>query len=144
LSGPTNLSLNNNYLLSCNPHFLPVKYFIGFDLGSSSVKAALLDADSGKPLASAFSPASEMQIHSPRPGFAEQDPESWWLELTTATELLRQKFPFDKNEIGAIGISYQMHGLVCIDKNKKPLRPAIIWCDSRAVGLGSDAFDNWS
>ncbi len=118
-----------------------MKYFLGYDLGSSSVKAALLEAESGKPLAAAFSPASEMKINSPRPGFAEQDPERWWQELIQATKLLHQKFPFGKNEIGAIGISYQMHGLVCIDKNDRPLRPAIIWCDSRAVDYGTRAFD---
>ncbi|HEY4936204.1 MAG TPA: FGGY family carbohydrate kinase, partial [Puia sp.] len=136
-----NRRLNNNYLLYCNPHYLHLKYFLGFDLGSSSVKAALLEADSGKPLASAFSPVAEMKIHSPLPGFAEQDPEQWWRELINATRLLHKKFPFYKNEIGAIGISYQMHGLVCIDKNGQPLRPAIIWCDSRAVNYGSLAFD---
>jgi len=141
LSVAINCRQNNNYLLSCNPHFLPVKYFLGYDLGSSSVKAALLDAESGRPLASAFSPASEMKINSPRSGFAEQDPETWWLELIKATKLLSKKFPFSKNDIGAIGISYQMHGLVCIDKNNLPLRPAIIWCDSRAVPYGSEAFD---
>ncbi len=132
---------NNNYLLSCNPHFLPLKYFLGYDLGSSSVKAALLGADSGKPLASAFSPVTEMKIHSPHPGFAEQDPDNWWQELIQATKKLHQKIAFNKNEIGAIGISYQMHGLVCIDKNNQTLRPSIIWCDSRAVKYGSEAFD---
>jgi xylulokinase len=119
-----------------------VKYLLGYDLGSSSVKAALLDVDSGKSLASAFSPVSEMRIHSPHPGFAEQDPEEWWQELIQATRLLRKKFPFRKDEIGAIGISYQMHGLVCIDKSGSSIRPAIIWCDSRAVQYGSDAFNN--
>jgi xylulokinase len=118
-----------------------VKYFLGYDLGSSSVKAALLDAESGKPLASAFSPVAEMKISSPKPGFAEQDPETWWKELINATNLLRKKYPFHKDEIGAIGIAYQMHGLVCIDKNKQPIRPAIIWCDSRAVPYGASAFD---
>ena len=118
-----------------------MKYFLGFDLGSSSVKAALLDAGSGKPLASAFSPSSEMKIHAPQPGFAEQDPEYWWQELVQATRLLHNKYPFQKNEIGAIGISYQMHGLVCLDKNNQPLRPAIIWCDSRGVGYGAEAFE---
>ena len=117
-----------------------MKYFLGYDLGSSSVKVALLEADSGKPLASAYSPASEMRIHAPKPGYAEQDPETWWQELIHATKLLHGIFPFKKNEIGAIGISYQMHGLVCIDKNNLPLRPAIIWCDSRAVHLGNEAF----
>ena len=118
-----------------------MKYFFGFDLGSSSVKAALLDAGSGKPLASAFSPSSEMKIYAPKPGFAEQDPEYWWRELMQATRLLNAKHPFHKNEIGAIGISYQMHGLVCLDKNNQPLRPAIIWCDSRGVGYGAEAFE---
>ncbi len=114
---------------------------MGYDIGSSSIKAALLEADSGKPLALAFSPASEMPIQAPESGFAEQDPERWWKELVQATALLRKKFPFAKDEIGAIGISYQMHGLVCIGKNLKPLRPAIIWCDSRAVEYGKNAFD---
>jgi xylulokinase len=118
-----------------------VKYFLGYDLGSSSVKAALLEAESGKPVASAFSPVSEMKIDAPKPGFAEQDPERWWQELITATSILRQKFHFSKEEIGAIGISYQMHGLICIDKNNEPVRPAIIWCDSRAVPYGNKAFD---
>jgi xylulokinase len=137
------LSLHsNNYLLYCNPHCLHLKYFLGYDIGSSSVKAALLDAASGKALASAFSPATEMKIESPLPGFAEQDPEKWWQELQTATKLLHRKIPFDKTEIGAIGISYQMHGLVCIDKNLQSLRPAIIWCDSRAVHYGSQAFED--
>ena len=135
------LTYSQNYLLSCNPHFLPVKYFLGFDLGSSSVKAALLDAGSGKPLASAFSPASEMKINAPKPGFAEQDPENWWQELIQATRPLQKKIPFASDEIGAIGIAYQMHGLVCIDKNNLPLRPAIIWCDSRAVDYGAKAFE---
>ncbi len=121
--------------------FFAVKYFLGYDLGSSSIKAALLEADSGKPLASAFSPSTEMKIHSPRSGFAEQDPEHWWQELIKATRLLYQKYPFEKNEIGAIGISYQMHGLVCMDKNNQPLRSAIIWCDSRAVAYGEQAFN---
>src|ERR1700722_3296090 len=83
-----------------------------------------------------------MKIDSPRSGFAEQDPENWWHELIQATKMLHKKFPFSKNEIGAIGISYQMHGLVCMDKDNQSLRPAIIWCDSRAVGYGSTAFDH--
>ncbi len=137
----TAVDCHQNIFLSCNPHFLPLKYLLGFDIGSSSVKAALIQADSGAPLASAFSPASEMIIHAPQPGFAEQDPESWWTELVNAVNLLRKKYPFAPEDIIGIGIAYQMHGLVCIDKSGKPLRPAIIWCDSRAVGYGQDAFD---
>ncbi len=132
---------NNYYILIFQPSFFPVKYFLGYDIGSSSVKAALLEADSGIVQALAFSPASEMTIQAPEPGFAEQDPEQWWKELIQATALLRKKFPFSRDEIGAIGISYQMHGLVCIGKDLKPLRPAIIWCDSRAVDYGNNAFD---
>jgi xylulokinase len=118
-----------------------LKYFIGYDLGSSSVKAALLDAATGVPIASAHSPVEEMKINAPSAGFAEQDPENWWKELIHATRNLQAKFPFKKNDILAIGISYQMHGLVCINDKMESLRPAIIWCDSRAVEIGSSAFD---
>jgi len=117
-----------------------MKYLLGYDIGSSSVKAALLEAATGKPVGTVFSPASEMQIASPRTGFAEQDPELWWSELINATKKLKQQFSFQPDEIIAIGISYQMHGLVCVDKNLKSLRPSIIWCDSRAVDIGNKAF----
>ncbi|MBS1948731.1 MAG: carbohydrate kinase [Bacteroidetes bacterium] len=119
---------------------MPLKFLLGFDIGSSSVKAALVDAATGKIAASAFSPSSEMEIISVKPGFAEQHPEKWWQELLHATDKLKQSAPFEPGEIIAIGISYQMHGLVCVDKNLQPLRPAIIWCDSRAVGYGDKAF----
>jgi xylulokinase len=119
-----------------------MRYFLGFDIGSSSVKAALIEAESGLPLASCFSPETEMQILSPQPGFAEQDPELWWKELQNALKKLRLVHPFSPDEIISIGISYQMHGLVCIDKSHKSLRPAIIWCDSRAVEIGNKAFND--
>lgn len=118
-----------------------MKYFIGYDLGSSSVKAALLNASTGIPVASSHSPVTEMKIDAPSAGFAEQEPENWWKELILATRMLHSKYAFKKDEIAAIGISYQMHGLVCIDHNKESLRPAIIWCDSRAVEIGSAAFE---
>ena len=117
-----------------------MKYLLGYDIGSSFVKAALLAVDSGSVVASAYSPDLEMKISSPENGFAEQDPEQWWRELIQATRKLSLQTHFKPDEIGAIGISYQMHGLVCIDKNGLPLRPAIIWCDSRAVGIGNHAF----
>lgn len=117
-----------------------MKYLLGYDIGSSSVKAALIEADSGKLAATAFSPSSEMEIISSQPGFAEQNPERWWKELIHATEKLRQQIFYKADEIIAIGISYQMHGLVCVDKNLKPLCPSIIWCDSRAVEFGDKAF----
>jgi xylulokinase len=117
-----------------------VKYLLGFDIGSSFVKAALLEVDTGKVIANATSPDSEMQISSPLIGFAEQDPEQWWKELIHAVEKIRQQTAYQPGEVGAIGISYQMHGLVCIDKYQQVLRPAIIWCDSRAVSIGDNAF----
>ena len=115
-------------------------FLIGYDIGSSSVKAALLDADSGKCLATATSPAQEMPMQAPQAGWAEQDPERWWLEVQHATKLLQQQHPFDGKAVAAIGIAYQMHGLVCVDKDQKVLRPSIIWCDSRAVNIGNKAF----
>ena len=116
------------------------RYVLGLDIGSSSVKAALLDIHSGKPVAVAFSPSSEMPIASPQAGFAEQDPEMWWHEAINAVQLLKKQRDWQKHEVQAIGISYQMHGLVCVDENLKALRPSIIWCDSRAVPYGQEAF----
>lgn len=118
-----------------------MKYLLGFDIGSSSVKATLLEIETGKAAASAFSPSSEMPMQSSQPGFAEQDPEMWWKELVNAVNQLHQQISFNGNEIAAIGIAYQMHGLVCVDKNLSPLRPSIIWCDSRAVKIGDKAFE---
>jgi len=116
-------------------------YLLGFDIGSSSVKATLLEINSGKTLASAFSPSSEMPMQSSQPGFAEQDPGMWWKELVKAVNKLHQQVSFNGEDVAAIGIAYQMHGLVCIDKDLKPLRPSIIWCDSRAVKIGDKAFE---
>ena len=118
-----------------------MNYLLGFDIGSSSVKATLLEIASGKAIASAFSPSSEMPMQSSEPGFAEQDPEMWWRELVNAMNKLHQQIPFNGDEVAAIGIAYQMHGLVCVDKNLRPLRPSIIWCDSRAVKTGDKAFE---
>ena len=119
-----------------------MKYLLGFDIGSSSVKAALIEAESNLPVANSHSPEKEMQILSPRSGFAEQDPETWWQELQNALHKLRMAHPFHPDEILSIGISYQMHGLVCIDQSLRVLRPSIIWCDSRAVAIGNKAFDD--
>lgn len=119
---------------------MSAKYLLGIDIGSSSIKTALLNIDSGQPAASAFSPDSEMPMISTQPGFAEQDPELWWNELVNSLALLRKNHSFKGEDIAAIGISYQMHGLVCIDKNNKPVRNSIIWCDSRAVDIGNKAF----
>jgi len=118
-----------------------MKYLLGFDIGSSSVKATLLEINSGKTVASAFSPSSEMPMQAPQPGFAEQDPEMWWRELVNAMNKVHQQVSLAEDEVAAIGIAYQMHGLVCVDKDLKPLRPSIIWCDSRAVKIGDKAFE---
>ena len=116
-------------------------YLLGYDIGSSSVKASLVDAQTGKCVASSFFPKQEAEIMAPEVGWAEQHPEMWWeyLKMATADVLVTSKV--NSKEIKAIGISYQMHGLVCVDKNKQVLRPSIIWCDSRAVGIGEEAFD---
>lgn len=117
-----------------------MKYLLGVDVGSSSVKTALIEIANGKIAATAFSPAEEMPIEAPQAGFAEQDPDRWWLELQNSLNKMREQVPFQGDEVAAIGISYQMHGLVCVDKAGRPLRPSIIWCDGRAVGYGNKAF----
>jgi len=114
---------------------------LGIDLGSSSVKASVIDGESGSCLASAFYPKDEMKITAPKPGWAEQEPEVWWSNLRSAILDCNAQLGSAKERIGAIGISYQMHGLVTIDKNYNVLRPSIIWCDSRAVKIGERAFN---
>jgi xylulokinase len=114
---------------------------LGLDLGSSSVKASLLDSESGQCLGSAFYPKQEMAITAHQAGWAEQDPALWWQNLTAAVKTAVQKAGIDTADIGGIGISYQMHGLVLVDQQHQVLRPAIIWCDSRAVEIGRQAFD---
>lgn len=115
---------------------------LGFDLGSSSVKAAIIDGETGKCLAAAQHPDVEMEIEAPQTGWAEQQPEKWFAHLKLALQRLLAKPEVDVNQIGAIGISYQMHGLVIVDKNNNPIRPAIIWCDSRATQIGAKAFES--
>ena len=116
-------------------------YLLGYDIGSSSVKASLVNAGTGKCVASAFFPKTEAKIMAIQPGWAEQDPENWWENLKLATQAVLAESGGKADEIDAIGISYQMHGLVCVDKNQRVLRPSIIWCDSRAVPYGQKAFE---
>lgn len=116
------------------------RLLIGYDIGSSSVKATLLDADSGKVVASEGLPKVEMTIAAPQKDWAEQDPDMWWKYIIDTTHAIVKKGNILSGELKAIGISYQMHGLVCVDKNGKVIRPSIIWCDSRAVGIGNKAF----
>lgn len=116
-------------------------YLLGYDIGSSSVKASLVSVETGKCVASAFYPKTEAPIKAVKPGWAEQDPEMWWANLKLATADILVQSGAKGNEIEAIGISYQMHGLVCVDAAGKPLRDSIIWCDSRAVPYGNQAFE---
>lgn len=117
-------------------------YFLGLDIGSSSIKAALLDASTNRPVAVAQHPESEMEMISHQAGWAEQEPEDWWAHACAATRKVLAASGIDPAEVGGIGISYQMHGLVLVDKAHKVLRPSIIWCDSRAVQLGEEAFQS--
>jgi len=114
------------------------RYLLGFDVGSSSVKASLIDADSGVLMSAATAPATEMAITAPQPGWAEQHPDTWWENLKEATRMVMRGSGVQKKEVAALGIAYQMHGLVVVDKDLNVLRNAIIWCDSRAVTIGED------
>ena len=116
-------------------------YLLGYDIGSSSVKASLVDATTGKCVSSAFFPKVEAEIIAIKQGWAEQQPDQWWKHLKQSTQAILAESGIDPKDIKAIGISYQMHGLVCIDKNRNVLRPAIIWCDSRGVPYGEKAFN---
>ncbi len=116
------------------------QFLLGLDIGSSSVKATLVSVDSGKSIASAQSPKEEMEMLAPKSGWAEQDPEMWWEHAIKSIQRCLTKSGVKSESIKAIGVAYQMHGLVAVDKNGKPVRPSIIWCDSRAVEFGDRAF----
>lgn len=116
-------------------------YLLGYDIGSSSVKASIVNAETGKCVSSAFFPKSEAEIIAVKQGWAEQRPEQWWEHLKQSTAAVLAESKVNPVDIKAIGISYQMHGLVCIDRDHNVLRPAIIWCDSRGVPYGEKAFD---
>ena len=112
---------------------------LGLDIGSSFVKASLVSAATGKAVAMARSPSDEMSISAPAPGWAEQDPECWWKHVQACIKICLQQDSVHAVDIQAIGIAYQMHGLVAVDRQGIPVRPSIIWCDSRAVSLGEKA-----
>ena len=116
------------------------RYLLGFDVGSSSVKASLVDVESGEIASSAFYPEKEAPIMAVKAGWAEQDPQMWWENAILSLKKVMNETGAKGEDILAIGISYQMHGLVCVDKAHKVLRPSIIWCDSRAVPYGERAF----
>ncbi len=113
---------------------------LGIDIGSSSIKVSLLDIPTGECVASAANPAIEMPIDAPQTGRAEQDPEMWWHYVCQGIRQIAAK-GYPLSDVAAIGITYQMHGLVCLDREGRPLRKAIIWCDSRAVEIGAEALD---
>lgn len=116
------------------------QYLLGFDVGSSSVKASLVDIQTGQIAASAFYPEKEAPIKAVKAGWAEQDPEMWWTNAKLALKKIMSETGVAGSDVKAIGISYQMHGLVCVDKEQNVLRDSIIWCDSRAVPYGEKAF----
>ena len=115
-------------------------YILGFDIGSSSVKVSLINGENGNCVASSFHPKQEMKITAHKAGWAEQEPELWWNNLKLALADVLTESKVDPQNILSIGISYQMHGLVMVDKSQQVLRPSIIWCDSRAAGYGEKAF----
>ena len=116
------------------------RFLLGIDVGSSSVKTSLVNADTGKCVAAAFYPEKEAPIMAVKAGWAEQDPQMWWNNMKLSLQKIMTEAGANGEEIKAIGISYQMHGLVCVDKDLNALRPSIIWCDSRAVPYGEKAF----
>jgi xylulokinase len=115
---------------------------LGIDLGTSSIKVSVIDAETKRWIASTQYPEKEVAIISLQTGWAEQSPETWWKHIQEAIKKLNATNKFDPKDIAAIGIAYQMHGLVLVDKQQKVLRESIIWCDSRAVETGNRAFEN--
>lgn len=115
-------------------------YYLGLDIGSSSIKAALVEIATGKSLGVIQEPKTEMGMFAQKNGWAEQKPEDWWQHVCNAITSLKKQYRVSRTQIKGIGISYQMHGLVIVDKDGKPLRKSIIWCDSRAVDIGHKAF----
>ncbi|MCL5130460.1 xylulokinase [Algibacter sp. L4_22] len=117
-----------------------MNYNLGIDIGSSSIKVALVDVETGKSLGVVQEPKEEMGMFAQQNGWAEQDPNDWWFHICNAIRTLKKQYSINRSQIKGIGIAYQMHGLVVVDKNGKPLRKSIIWCDSRSVEIGHKAF----
>jgi len=114
-------------------------FLLGYDVGSSSVKASLIEIETSRSIATAACPEKELSIIAHKSGWAEQDPQIWWDNVKSATQQIKSETGISGDEIKAVGISYQMHGLVVVDQQQEVLRPAIIWCDSRAVQIGEKA-----
>ncbi len=123
------------------PYYKLNMLLLGIDIGTSSVKVSIVDASSQKVIASAQYPETESPIIALKPGWAEQSPEMWWECVQRAISLCHASGNYKSADIAAIGIAYQMHGLVLVDKNQQVLRNSIIWCDSRAVEIGEKAFE---
>ena len=117
-------------------------YTIGYDIGSSSIKAALVEISSGKSINVVTEPSTEMSMKALHHGWAEQNPNDWWVHVCNATKQLLSANNVSKNQVLGIGISYQMHGLVLVNTDGESLRDSIIWCDSRAVKIGQEAFND--
>ncbi|MEZ4980285.1 MAG: FGGY family carbohydrate kinase [Saprospiraceae bacterium] len=116
-------------------------YLLGYDIGSSSIKIALIKASDKSVVWQSNYPEQEMDIISGQTGWAEQSPEVWWQDFCVATNRMLEQTKINPEEVLGIGLSYQMHGLVLLDKDRQVLRPAIIWCDSRSVGIGEEAYE---
>ena len=116
-------------------------YNLGYDLGSSSIKVALVSSTTGERIAVVSEPKKEMEMLALENNWAEQNPEDWWYHICNATKRILKETKTNASEIKGIGISYQMHGLVIVDHEGKPLRDSIIWCDGRAVSIGNEAFE---
>jgi len=115
-------------------------YYLGLDIGSSSVKIALVDTETGTSAGVVQEPKTEMSMLAINNGWAEQNPEDWWQHVCTGIQKIKKECKISSDDIVGIGISYQMHGLVLVDEKGKSLRNSIIWCDSRAVEIGQNAF----
>ena len=118
-----------------------MQYYLGIDIGSSSIKVALVEIDTGKSIGLVQEPESEMNMLALENGWAEQNPEEWWKMVCKAIKKVKAATKVSRTQIKGIGISYQMHGLVLVDENGQPLRKSIIWCDSRAVEIGKTAYE---
>jgi len=114
---------------------------LGIDIGTSSIKVSVLDAKTSATLATAQYPEdTETAVIALQHGWAEQSPDMWWHHVQLAIKKANASGKYQAADISAIGIAYQMHGLVVVDKNQEVLRDSIIWCDSRAVEIGEKAF----
>lgn len=117
-------------------------YLLGIDFGSTMVKTSLVKIEDGQEIESSFAPAKGMQIDSPSPGYAEQNPETWWKNITKSVRDVMDFSGVSPTQIKAIGLAYQMHGLIMLDEKNNLIHPSILWCDSRSSDIGKSALTN--